>query len=123
MIVCRDWRPDPAHPHLIDILGLMQNIRPPGSPAYPFRCPELCVFLALTDCRGSGEGWIVCEDEDAGRVVFASPRRIIAFGPDPLEVVGVPFRLRGCSFPHAGMYSIQFWYNGVQIDQRFLNLR
>jgi hypothetical protein len=123
MIVCNDWRTDPARSHLINIAGLLYNIRPTGNPPYPLRYPELCVFLALTDCRGQADGWIVCENEDTGQRVFASPRRPITFGPDPLEVVGVPFRIRQCPFPRPGLYSIQFWYNDTQVEQRLVNLR
>ena len=122
MIVCNDWHPDPASPHLWNISGLLYNLRP-NPPAYPVRYPELCVLLALTDCHGQGEGWIVCENEDTGQPVFASPRRPITFGADPLEVVGVPFRLRDCPFPTPGLYSVQFWYNGVRVEHRLLNLR
>lgn len=123
MIVCNDWRPDPASPHLIDVSGLLYNLYPMPAGEYPMWYPELCVFLALTDCRGQGEAWIVCENEDTGQPVFASHRHPVTFGPDPLEVVGVPFRVRQCPFPQPGLYSIQFWYNGARIEQRLLNLR
>ena len=81
------------------MFGLLYNIRPKPPTVYPIRYPELCVFLALTDCRGQGEEWIVCENEDTGQRVFASRRRPITFGPDRLEVIGVPFRVRACPFP------------------------
>ncbi|MBX9627489.1 MAG: hypothetical protein K2X82_27055 [Gemmataceae bacterium] len=120
MIVCNDWRPDPANGLLIDITGLLYNLRPP---AYPYYHPELCVLLALAGGRGEGEGWIVCENDDTGREAFATPRRRITFGSDPLAVVGVPFRVRRCAFPAPGLYSVQFWYNDRPLDRRLMNLR
>jgi hypothetical protein len=38
-------------------------------------------------------------------------------------VLGIVFRLEGCPFPHAGMYSIQFWYNGNRVSEVSLRLR
>ncbi len=63
---------------------------------------EFCVFLALTGVRGRGETWIACVAEDSGVKVFETPKRIIPPRPDPLEVVGVPFRIRNSVFPPAG---------------------
>jgi hypothetical protein len=77
--------------------------------AYPHFYREFCVFLALTEGRGQGDGHIVCVFEETGERVFETRKRPIPFGPDPLEVVGVPFRIRDCSFPRPGRYSVQFW--------------
>ena len=123
MIVCNDWHADPDLPNLINITGLLYNLRPAANQAYPIRYPELCILLALTDCRGQGEGWIVCENEDTGQPAFMSSRRTITFGADPLAVIGVPFRIRNCPFHGRGLYSLQFWYNGVRLEHRLLNLR
>lgn len=82
MIVCNDWHADSDQPNLLHVSGLLYSLRPAANQAYPIRYPELCVRLALTDCRGQGEGWIVCENEDTGQPAFASSRRTIAFGAD-----------------------------------------
>jgi hypothetical protein len=77
----------------------------------------------MTEGRGQGEGQIVCVLEETGQKMFETAKRPIPFGPDPLEVVGVPFRVRDCRFPRPGLYSIQFWYDGAKLEERPLRLR
>jgi hypothetical protein len=123
MILCEDWGPDAANPERVNIYGLLSFIHSLDDPPYPPLHRELCVFLALTETRGSGKAQIVCVYEDSGRPIFATPVRQVHFTADPLAVVALPFRIRDCRFPQAGMYSTQFWYNGDMIDERPLLLR
>ena len=44
-------------------------------------------------------------------------------GHSPLELLGVVFRIKGCRFPLAGHYGVQFWYDGQKVDERPLRLR
>lgn len=92
-------------------------------PPYPLLYRELCVFLTLTEGRGEADAQIICIFEETGQMVFTTPERRIGFGTDPLEVVGVPFRIRDCPFPRAGLYSIQFWYNEKLVLEQPLRLR
>jgi hypothetical protein len=64
-----------------------------------------------------------CIFEETGQRIFGTPERSLSFGDDPLEVVGVPFRILDCWFPYSGHYSIQFWYNSELVDERPLSLR
>ena len=123
MILCEDWNVAPDNPRRVNILGLLTNIHSLSDDPYPLLFRELCVFLALTEARGSGTAQIVCTFEETGRRIFGTPERKIAFGNDPLEVVGVPFRIRDCVFPEEGLYSIEFWYNGQKVEERALRLR
>lgn len=123
MLLCDDWRLDPVASRRVTIVGLLSNVRSLGEPPYPLTYRELCVFLALTEGYGKGEGKIVCVDEDTGQGVFDTRSRPIPFGPDPLEVIGVPFRIRDCYFPKAGLYSVQFWYEGEFVEERPLRMR
>ncbi len=123
IILCEDWGPDPKNPRRVSIHGLLSNIRSLDEPPYPLLYRELCVFVAVTEGRGTGTAQIVCVFEETGLKIFETPTRQVNFGPDPLEVVGLPFRIRNCRFPHAGMYSIQFWYNGKTLAQCPLLLR
>jgi hypothetical protein len=123
MILCEDWGIDPDNPRRVNIRGLLTNIDSVDQPAYPLLFHELCVFLALTEGRGTGEAQIICAAEDTGQQVFGTPKRSVSFGDDLLEVVGVPFRIRDCVFPEAGLYSVQFWYNDAKLDERPLRLR
>jgi hypothetical protein len=123
MILCEDWRTDPDNNHRVTIIGLISNIRALDQPPYPLLYRELCVFLALTEGRGQGEGQIVCVFEDTGKKIFETNKRSIPFGPDPLEVLGVPFRIRNCLFPQAALYSVQFWFDGDLVEERPLRMR
>jgi hypothetical protein len=123
MLLCDDWRLDPGNNRRVTILGLISNIHSLGQPPYPLFYREMCVFLALTEGRGHGEGNIVCVFEDTGQTIFATRKRPIVFGPDPLAIVGVPFRIRDISFPSPGLYSVQFWYDGELVEQRPLRMR
>ena len=123
MLLCDDWRVDGPSNRRVTIIGLIWNIHSVEEPAYPLFYREFCVFLALTEGRGQGEGHITCVFEDTGEKVFETRKRPIQVRPDPLEVIGVPFRIRDCSFPQPGRYSVQFWYDGVVIEERPLRLR
>jgi len=123
MLLCEDWKLEGDNSRKITIVGLLWNIHSVAQPAFPLLYRELCVFLALTEGRGQGEAHISCVHDETGDVVIETRRRPVAFGTDPLEVVGVPFRIRNGVFRHPGRYSVQFWYDGVMIEDRPLKLR
>lgn len=123
MLLCDDWELDPTNQRRMTVYGLMSNLHSTDDPPYPLLLEEMCVLLVLTDGYGQGEGAIVCVSEDSGSGVFRTPGRAIAFGADPLEVAGVSFRLRNCRFPRAGLYSIQFWFEGELVEERPLRMR
>ena len=117
MLPCEDWGCDEGHSNRITVSGLISNIHATTSAAFPLIYPEMCIFLGVTEGRGRGEGQIVCIDEETGLKVFETPRHLIRFGRDPLEMVAVGFRIRGCPFPFAGVYLLQFWYNGIKLEE------
>ena len=84
---------------------------------------EICVFLALTDGRGRGRVQIRCIFEETNQSIFATPIRRIQFGRDPVEILGMPFRIRDCLFPFPGVYSLQLWYNNELLAHSPLRLR
>ena len=114
---------DPQNSRRVLIIGLISNIRSLDEPPYPLTYRELCVFLALTEGRGRGEGRINCVFEETGEKAFETATRQIQFGRDPLEVVGVTFRIRDCRFPFPGRYSVQFWYNEEKVAEHPLLMR
>ena len=123
MILCEDWIAAPQDAPRVTIIGLLTNIRAIDQPPYPLVYRQLCIFLTLTDGRGEGKGKIVCRFEETGETVFQTPDRSIEFPADPLEVVGVPFRIRDCPFPQPGMYSLEFWYDSERLQTCSLRLR
>lgn len=118
MLLCEDWCVNPSKPRRVNINRLISTIR---APAFPAVWPEFCVFFVLTDGSGTGEGTIVCQD-DQGENKFAIGPRPISF-ENPLELVAVPFRIRNSRFPQPGVYSIQFYYNAVLVGEQPLQVR
>lgn len=123
MILCQDWGLDPENPLRLNVYGLVTTIQSLETPPYPLLYGDLCVLLMLTEGRGTGAGQIRCIYEGPAEMVFTSAVHPIRFGNDPLDVVGVPFRIQACRFPTAGLYSVQFWYNDERLAERPLRLR
>lgn len=98
MILCNNWGLDASHPNRINIYGLLTNIDSHFAPPFPAIHPELCVFLSLTEVRDAGTGHIRCIFEETGEVVFRTGEIAIRGTDDPIEIVGVPIRIRGCRF-------------------------
>jgi hypothetical protein len=123
LIICEDVQNDPENPNRINLIGLISSIRSLEKSPFPILYKELCVFLQLTECRGPAEGHIEIQYADSGQALFRTRTRTIPLSNDPLEVVGVTFRIRNCLFPEPGLYWIQFWYNEQMVAQQPLLLR
>jgi hypothetical protein len=123
MILCNDWGLDPENENRVNIYGILSNISPVDVPAYPLVQAEMCVFLSLTELRGSGNARRRCVFQVTGELIFQTAAREIQGGVDRLEIIGVPFRIVGGLFPQPGFYAIQFWYNDVLMHECPLQLR
>src|SRR5437868_5658667 len=123
LILCEDIQTDPDNPRRVSLIGLISAIRSTEQPPFPLLYREICVFLQLTECRGPADARIEVQHSDSGQVVFRTRTRTIPFSSDPLEVVGVTFRLRNCLFQEPALYWVQFWYNEKMIAQQPLLLR
>src|SRR5438309_8136072 len=106
MLLCDDWLLDPANARRVTIVGLISNIRALDEPPYPLLYREMCVFLALTEGRGQGEGKIVCVFEETGQKIFETASRPIQFVDDLLGILGVPFRIRDSQFAVPGLHLV-----------------
>ena len=88
------------------IIGLFNSI---CSPHFPFRHPEMNLFIGLTDGHGEYASSLICSrgtDEvevfrTSGTVEFQSPN----------AVVEIHFTLRNIEFVQPGKYSFQFFCN------------
>lgn len=123
MILCEDWEINRDNPNLVNIIGLLSNIRSLEEPFYPLYYQEICVFIVLTGGRGQGKSEIRCVFEETDQIIFRTPRRVMHFPNDPIELVGVSFRIQDCPFPCSGLYSLQFWYEGQKVSDYPLRLR
>ncbi|MCE9533062.1 MAG: hypothetical protein K8T89_18340 [Planctomycetes bacterium] len=123
LIVCEVVQTDPENPRRVTLVGLISAIRSLEQPPFPLLYREICVFLQMTSCRGPADARVEIQHADSGQVVFRTKTRTIHLGNDPLEVVGIAFRIRNCLFHVGGLYLVQFWYNDQMISQEPILLR
>jgi hypothetical protein len=123
MILCEQVLTDPANPKRVSIIGLMSAIRSLDSSPYPLRYREFTVFLQLAECRGAGTVRVEIQHADTGDVIFQTKERILNMGNDPLELLGITFKINDCLFPQSGLYWVQLWYNDGVLTQQPLILR
>lgn len=105
------------------LIHLILNLRARAGQLYPLFLREFCVFAVLSEVRGPGTIRLKTVHADSSADVFSTRPRLVAFGTDPLEAYGVPFRLRNCLFPMAGLYWIQFCFDEDMLFQQELFLR
>jgi len=123
MMVCDDAEVDAQNPRKINVYGLISSIAVDAVTGFPHCHEELCVYVAMSDGRGSGEGRIVVVQADSGDPVFASAGHPVAFGVDPLAVLGRCFRIRGGVFPRPGLYWVEFRFNGQTLATQPLHVK
>jgi hypothetical protein len=123
MMLCDDAQPDPVNPHKITIVGLLSSLRATAPVAEFPVVASFCVYLQLTECRGSGTGQIVVANADTQEVVYTGSDHQMQFGTDPLRVYAIVFRIPLCIFPERGVYWIEFRYNEVTLAHEPLSVR
>ena len=104
LIISDDIRADETNARRLTLVGLVSSIDSAHEPPYPALHPEFCVYVQMTGYRGSGEGRIEVVHADTDRVLFRTRTRTLPLPNDPLEVVGVTFRIRGLTFEEPGLY-------------------
>jgi hypothetical protein len=125
LIVCEDIQTDPNDPRRVTLVNLISAIRSTGQPPFPLLYRELCVFVQLTECRGSAGVEVRIIHADTGQFGYPGPGQpwAVALPNDPLEVVGLRFRIRNIPFPVPGLYWVQFCCGGELLAQQPLVLR
>jgi hypothetical protein len=125
LIVCEDVQVDPDNRRRATLVNLISTIHSLEQPAFPLLCRELCVFVQMTECQGSAEVELRIVHADTGQFVYPGPQVPwrADLPSDPLEVVGLPFRIRNIEFPEAGLYWVQLWYNSQLLAQASVLLR
>lgn len=123
MLVCDDvWRPH-ANPNNPIVVGLTSIIQSSSSPPFPMVLDRLCVYLVLTEGRGTGQGHLRLVHEETNQTIWETPPRPIGFPDNPLELSGIIYRVRRCRFPMAGLYNLQFLYDNQEIAHQPLLVR
>lgn len=125
MIACEDIRINPDDPRKVTLVNVVSTIRSREQPAYPLLFRELCIFVQLTECHGGGEVDLQIVHEESDQTAYPGPDQPwkVQLPNDPLEAIGLPFRIRNILFPLSGPYSIQFWYNRILLAHQSLLLR
>jgi hypothetical protein len=122
-ILCENYVTNPNPPHRLTFEGVMHAIKSLESVPFPLMHQGFCMYLMLTSCRGPAVGKITIEEADTGELILDGIPHHIHLPTDPLEVIGIPFRIRNLRFPSAGLYWVQFWYNSEMLSQQSLILR
>jgi hypothetical protein len=123
LIVCEDIQTEAEHPRKVTLVNLISTIHSKDEPPFPLLYRELCVFVQLTECRGRGEVSITILHESSGQITYPGPITpwSASLPNDPLEVVGLRFRIRNIEFKERGL--VQFGYNGGKLAEQPLLLR
>ena len=117
MLVCEHAEATPSNPRRANIYALFANVVVKNvAGAFPCRI-GFSVYVMLTDCRRSGTGRIVVTEASSGEVCYNGIPFQVVLSSDPLEVYGLVFRIADCVIPRAGLYWIEFEFNGVPIGQ------
>ena len=118
MIPCDDVQQSGEGSRRVNIYGLVGTIRSRAEPPFPFLHSRLCVFLSVAGGRGEGEVNVRIVHADSEQVLAATPSHRVNFGPDPLSVRSLVFRLRNVTFHQPGLYLLDFCYNGKAIARQ-----
>jgi hypothetical protein len=95
------------------LIGTFNNI---ATMQFPFRHPQLCVFVSLTEGQGAYDARLRIAHEETGDVV-AEVNGQVQF-PDRNFVAEFNFNLVGLEFKHAGLHSIEFYCDETLVLER-----
>ena len=99
------------------VLGTRASI---GAASFPFRCPSLAVYVAMTDGRAETEVSLRLINADEAREPILEFDTTVNF-LDPTEDVQVAFRLSELVFTEPGDYRLQLYGAGQFLrERRFL---
>jgi hypothetical protein len=121
LIACEDIRYG-DRPNQFTLVNVTSRIRSLDPVPFPLLFRELCVIALCTECRGEATIQLQVIDEESSEACYQSPRWPVAFGDDPLEVIGLPFRIRNLGFPRAGLYVLRLLHNEQPLAEQPLRL-
>ncbi len=123
LIACDEILVATNNPRKVSLVNVVSSIRSYSSLPFPVTHPLLCVYLQLTEGRGGGDIHIEIVQAVTGQPIIRTQARPVRFTADPLDVVGLAFRVKNCTFPAAGQYEVHCWYNNVMLAEQPLLLR
>ncbi len=112
LIACEDIQRG-SSPERFTLVQVITRIRSLDPVPFPLHYHELCFIAICTACRGPARAQLRILEEESGVPIYTSPIWPADLPNDPLQVAGLPFRIRNLTFPQAGWYQAQLWDNGV----------
>jgi hypothetical protein len=126
MILSDDVISSDDSPRKHHIVGLTTLVRWPEGLTVPVRIDKLSAFLVLTGGRGTGNGQIVCFNEETGVEIFRFPKTPLPVsfeGKDSAGHHGLIFRALGCPFPQPGVYVLRFLFDDNPVCEQSITVR
>ena len=99
------------------LIGIFNQI---GTQDFPYRHPQICVFVSVTEGRGQCAARLRIIHDESDHVV-AEVNGSIEF-PDVNAVFELNFNLVGLVFPQPGTYSIEFYCDDALVLERRFNV-
>jgi hypothetical protein len=118
MVLCDSINERQEETDLFDLIGARTQIL---SDRFPFRHPDLAVYLQLTGHEGTADGQLKVVQARTDNVLFVRDLPALEFiGPQVITCVRA--RIRNCRFPEPGLYFIQFLTDDKQIGEKLLRV-
>jgi hypothetical protein len=121
MVLCNDVRPSVDDPNQDDIVGTLTTVWPTTG-RFPIVRKKLCVYLLMSNDRGTGTAQLACVHEDTGLTVWRTTPRVLDLGDNPLVVHGDYYRMEDVILPMRGVYRFEYWYNVCVIATQSLTV-
>jgi hypothetical protein len=120
LIACEDiQRGSPERFALVNVITRIRSLDPVP---FPLLYGEICFIAICTACRGPARVQLRIVEEESGVPIYTSPVWPAPLPNDPLQVAGLPFRVRNLTFPRAGWCQAQLWYHDVLSAEEPLRL-
>lgn len=116
LVIC-DMVIDDRETHKKTLVGIFSDI---GAGKFPFRHPELHVFVSLTDGNGAYRARLECRHRDSNERVFEVKGDIHFDNPN--QVVDINFALRGIIFNKPGIHNFDFYCDDQIVGSRKFNV-
>jgi hypothetical protein len=123
LLLCRDVQSDAQEPYQLDVMGFTGRLRVPANATGQVAVARLCALAMLTEVRHAGLVQIGLFLADTGKVAYLGRQHRVVAGSSPLALLPVLIRLPSFFLPHAGLYMVEFRYNGIGIAQEPLIVR
>jgi hypothetical protein len=116
--LCDEIEPSSTDEQAFDLRGVRTAI---AAPAFPYRHPQLCVYLQATGHEGAASCSLQVVNAETDNAVAATAARTVEFR-GPLVFVPVCWWLQNCWFPGPALYYVQVLFDGKLLAERALFL-